>query len=73
MVAIQFPNDGHQLTSASVWHPPEKLGDWTPSLKSWGRFEDRVTHPTTEKKPRITLDQSSKSKANLEMRRMAIS
>ncbi|CAG7931833.1 unnamed protein product [Penicillium olsonii] len=34
------------------------------------RFEDRVTHPTTEKKkPRIAVDQSSKSKANLEMRR----
>ncbi|CAG8272847.1 unnamed protein product [Penicillium salamii] len=34
------------------------------------RFEDRVTHPATEKKkPRIAVDQFSKSKANLEMRR----
>lgn len=33
------------------------------------RFEDRVTHPSTEKRPRMTLDESSKSKANLEMRK----
>lgn len=33
------------------------------------RFEDRVTYPPTEKKSRMTLDDSSKSKANLEMRR----
>lgn len=33
------------------------------------RFEDRVTYPTTEKKSRIALDASSKSKANLEMRK----
>lgn len=33
------------------------------------RFEDRVTHPSTEKRQRMTLDDSSKSKANLEMRR----
>ncbi|KAJ6106980.1 hypothetical protein N7512_010497 [Penicillium capsulatum] len=33
------------------------------------RFEDRITHPSTEKRPRMTLDESSKSKANLEMRK----
>lgn len=33
------------------------------------RFEDRVTHASTEKRPRMALDDSSKSKANLEMRR----
>ncbi|KAJ5734307.1 hypothetical protein N7493_003093 [Penicillium malachiteum] len=33
------------------------------------RIEDRVTYPSTEKKARMTLDESSKSKANLEMRR----
>ncbi|KAJ5175360.1 uncharacterized protein N7482_001237 [Penicillium canariense] len=33
------------------------------------RFEDRVTYPSTEKKQRMTLDDSSKSKANLEMRK----
>ncbi|KAJ5532243.1 hypothetical protein N7513_001377 [Penicillium frequentans] len=33
------------------------------------RFEDRVTYPTTEKKSRMALDASSKSKANLEMRK----
>ncbi|KAJ5108887.1 hypothetical protein N7456_005562 [Penicillium angulare] len=33
------------------------------------RFEDRVTYPTTGKKNHIKLDESSKSKANLEMRR----
>ncbi|KAJ5503172.1 hypothetical protein N7463_006046 [Penicillium fimorum] len=51
--------DGHHSETGS---PP-----WRKANRS--RFEDRVTHPTTEKKPRITLDQSSKSKANLEMRR----
>lgn len=33
------------------------------------RFEDRITHPSTEKRPRMTTDDSSKSKANLEMRK----
>jgi len=52
--------DGHQSETGS---PP-----WRSANPS--RFEDRVTHPTTEKKkPRIAVDQSSKSKANLEMRR----
>lgn len=52
--------DGHQSETGS---PP-----WRSANTS--RFEDRVTHPTAEKKkPRIAVDQSSKSKANLEMRR----
>ncbi|KAJ5788460.1 hypothetical protein N7457_003450 [Penicillium paradoxum] len=51
--------DAHQSETGS---PP-----WRQANRN--RFEDRVTHPTTEKKPRITLDQSSKSKANLEMRK----
>ncbi|KAJ5143021.1 uncharacterized protein N7515_001808 [Penicillium bovifimosum] len=51
--------DAHQSETGS---PP-----WRKANRN--RFEDRVTHPTTEKKPRITVDQSSKSKANLEMRR----
>lgn len=52
--------DGHQ---SEIGSPP-----WRSANTS--RFEDRVTHPTTEKKkPRIAVDQSSKSKANLEMRR----
>jgi hypothetical protein len=52
--------DAHQSETGS---PP-----WRSANPS--RFEDRVTHPTTEKKkPRIAVDQSSKSKANLEMRR----
>ncbi|KAJ5543107.1 hypothetical protein N7461_009110 [Penicillium sp. DV-2018c] len=51
--------DAHQSETGS---PP-----WRKANSN--RFEDRVTHPTTEKKPRITVDPSSKSKANLEMRR----
>ncbi|KAJ5309104.1 hypothetical protein N7508_004483 [Penicillium antarcticum] len=51
--------DPHQLQNGS---PP-----WRKANNN--RFEDRVTHPSTEKKQKMTLDQSSKSKANLEMRR----
>ncbi|KAJ5326491.1 hypothetical protein N7541_010668 [Penicillium brevicompactum] len=51
--------DGHADTGSPPWRSAN------PS-----RFEDRVTHPPTEKKkPRIAVDQTSKSKANLEMRR----
>lgn len=53
------------------------IHDQDPSSPPWrkannktrNRFEDRVTHPSTEKRPRMTTDDSSKSRANLEMRR----
>ncbi|EPS30752.1 hypothetical protein PDE_05704 [Penicillium oxalicum 114-2] len=50
----------------------QQRGDDSPPWKKTNhhnRSEDRTTHPSTEKKSRMTLDDSSKSRANLEMRR----
>ncbi|KAJ5480886.1 THP3 [Penicillium diatomitis] len=50
----------------------QQRGDDSPPWKkanNRNRLEDRTTHPSTDKKSRMTLDDSSKSKANLEMRR----
>ncbi|OOQ88300.1 SAC3/GANP domain protein [Penicillium brasilianum] len=55
--------DNSQQRQSGTDSPPWKKAN------NRNRFEDRVTHPSTEKKSRMTLDDSSKSKANLEMRR----
>ncbi|OKO99228.1 THP3 -like protein [Penicillium subrubescens] len=56
--------DSGQLQQTEKDSPPWK------KTNNRSRFEDRITHPSTEKKlSRMTLDDSSKSKANLEMRR----
>jgi hypothetical protein len=56
--------ESSQLQQSEKDSPPWK------KTNNRSRFEDRITHPSTEKKlSRMTLDDSSKSKANLEMRR----
>lgn len=65
------PGDGSRKRKSTEIHQQD------PDSPPWrkannhnrNRFEDRVTHPSTEKRQRMTLDDSSKSKANLEMRR----
>ena len=52
------------LSQDAETHPWTKANNNTRN-----RFEDRITHPSTEKRPRMTTDDSSKSKANLEMRK----
>lgn len=57
--------------STDIHHQPETDSPpWRKANnKNRNRFEDRITHPSTEKRQRMTLDDSSKSKANLELRR----
>lgn len=62
------PGNVNRKRKSTDGHPDTGSPPWRSANPS--RFEDRVTHPPTEKKkPRIAVDQSSKSKANLEMRR----
>jgi hypothetical protein len=61
------PGDAARKRKSTDPHQPQNGSP--PWRKANNRFEDRVTHPTTDKKQKMTLDQSSKSKANLEMRR----
>lgn len=64
------PGDGSRKRKSTEIAQPSEPGSppWR-KANHRNRFEDRVTYPSTEKRPRMTLDESSKSKANLEMRR----
>lgn len=66
------PSDASRKRKSTESSQQQQSGQDSPPWKkanNRNRFEDRVTHPSTEKKSRMTLDGSSKSKANLEMRR----
>lgn len=54
--------------STEIHQPGPESPPWR-KANNRNRFEDRITYPPTEKKARITLDDSSKSRANLEMRK----
>lgn len=66
------PIDASRKRKSNDFSQQQQFGADSPPWKKANnnnRFEERVTHPTTQKKSRMTLDDSSKSKANLEMRR----
>ncbi|KAJ5096168.1 hypothetical protein NUU61_005524 [Penicillium alfredii] len=63
------PGDSSRKRKSTDLHQSETGSPPWRKANHRNRFEDRVTYPPTEKKPRITLDDSSKSRANLEMRR----
>ncbi|KAJ5807057.1 hypothetical protein N7474_010649 [Penicillium riverlandense] len=62
------PSSPHKRKSPEGHQPETSSPPWRKANHRRG-FEDRVTYPSTEKRQRLTLDDSSKSKANLEMRR----
>ncbi|KAJ5935584.1 hypothetical protein N7466_005131 [Penicillium verhagenii] len=65
------PGDASRKRKSTDIHQQQSEPDSPPWRKTnnRNRFEDRITKPTTEKKSRMELDTSSKSKANLEMRK----
>lgn len=65
------PGDASRKRKSTEMHQQETSSPpWRKANNTTrNRFEDRVTHAPTEKRPRMALDDSSKSKANLEMRR----
>ncbi|KAJ5754749.1 hypothetical protein N7533_004292 [Penicillium manginii] len=63
------PGDASRKRKSTDIHQTENSPPWRKANNNRNRIEDRVTHPSTEKRPRMTTDDSSKSKANLEMRR----
>ncbi|KAJ5222720.1 uncharacterized protein N7469_008960 [Penicillium citrinum] len=63
------PGDASRKRKSTDIHQMENNSPPWRKANNRNRFEDRVTHPSTEKRARMTTDDSSKSKANLEMRR----
>lgn len=63
------PGDASRKRKSTEIHQQEPDSPPWRKANTRNRFEDRITHPPTEKKARMTLDDSSKSRANLEMRR----
>ncbi|KAJ5580024.1 uncharacterized protein N7459_006009 [Penicillium hispanicum] len=63
------PGDSARKRKSTENHQSETGSPPWRKANNRNRFEDRVTYPTTEKRQRMAPDESSKSKANLEMRR----
>ncbi|KAJ5675720.1 hypothetical protein N7462_008617 [Penicillium macrosclerotiorum] len=66
------PSDASRKRKSTDIHNQQSGKDsppWRKTNNNRNRFEDRVTYPSTDKRQRMALDDSSKSKANLEMRK----